>query len=487
MLACAASIAVSSAQRKVAGSVPAAAAAALVFVAGSLAFLRGYAALRLPGAGAAGRLAALHPFSIVGAVGTQKTAGYLGDAYLSAFLSGAGALGLLVAAGLRLKAGRRPTFQPRRPLVAADAFMRKRLGWIYRIFKGPRTIVESNAVRWRERIALRNMKGQMGRMTVSDKMVMAVVGVVTVAALHAWAGKASMSGLAWAIAGLYAGMGVVLLLYNIAFAMRAAQAFSGEFESGQMNLIRVTGLEGADIVRGKLSAYVSHYRPLLVLSLVWGASAGLFAAYHLSGTRAGFIASFQMVLTWPAGWPVAGLSIAAVALLSSLYYKTAVRSLYAAAVLAFLLPLATRLLAAPLAVAVAQMSVPVRVAIRVVIGGAVFMVLFVWVRNYDRSKLYSKQECLVLAVFAAGLLPRLAGGLLGAVSVYLVVRRLMLREFEAFMKDEPLLFLAEWKEYAAGGRAGRAEFQPRRGIAPSLQRSLGAARRRRPAAHKGRG
>jgi hypothetical protein len=81
----------------------------------------------------------------------------------------------------------------------------------------------------------------------------------------------------------------------------------------------------------------------------------------------------------------------------------------------------------------------VTIAAEIVLMGAVLISVLVYVRNYDRSRFYAKQEVLVLAIFAVAVVPRLAGGLLGPICVYLILQTLMRREFDGFLKDEPLL------------------------------------------------
>jgi len=475
VLSAAVSVAVSARQLKVAGSVPSAAIAALGAVLVPWAALAGWARLGWAGSNAAATLARLHPFTIIAAIGRQKGAGFLAEAYLSVGISFAVSLFLLVAAGLKLKSYEEEETQepsgPSRPLVAADRVLARLFPTLYRFLKRRGGIVDTDPVRWRERIALFNMKGVMGRMTLTDKLLLAAAGVAVVV-FQPGAGSA-MGTREMYLTAVYGCLGTILALYYMAFATRATQSFSAEFESGQMDLIRITRLSGAEIVSGKLKAYLSHYSPLLFLSLAWAGCALLVAARQLPYASNSFTSGFALILTWPTGWPVMGLSVASLALLSSLYYKSAVRSLYAAAALAFLAPLATRLVGLPFSLTMLGLPIAIRLAVKFVLGAAVFMALYMWVRNYTRSKLYSKQECLVLAVFASGFLPRLLGPLLGAVGVYLVVRRLMISEFSGFMKDEPLLLLNEWNQPVLTYDAPRAHNLTHLGIAPSIQRRLG--------------
>ena len=477
VLSAAISVAVSARQHKAAGSVPIAAMAALGLVVAPWGVLAFWASLGWIGSNVAAGLASLHPFTIIAALGQQKGAGFLAQAYLSVVISFAVSFALLVAAGLRLKAfEEEETEEPSvssRPLVAADRALKRLWPFVYRLLKRPGGIVEANPVRWREGIALLNMKGLMGRMTVTDKLFLAAAGGAVV--VFQPTASSAMGTIHLYLAAVYGCMGTILALYYMAFAMRAAQSFSAEFESGQMDLIRITRLTGSEIVSGKLRAYLSHYSPLLFLSLVWAGCALFVALRQLPQASNRFASSFALILTWPTGWPVMGLSVVAMALLSSLYYKSSVRALYATAALAFLAPLATRLVGLPFSLMMLGLPIEIRLAIKLVLGAGVFMALYMWVRNYDRSKLYSKQECLVLAAFTAGFMPRLLGPLLGAVGVYLVVKRLMISEFPGFMKDQPLLLLNEWNQPVLTWNAPRVHNLTHLGIAPSIQRRLGGA------------
>ncbi len=434
VLATSVAVSISAVSPRNASSVPSAIGAVFFAATGPWAAAQAWIFGGLPGSGVARALVALHPFTILGQVGEEMPEGFLARAYLSAFMLVGISLLLLVLAGLRLRRQKTITGVGIQPFVACDAVLRRAAPRFYHLFKPRPGNPDDQPVLWRERIALANMKKGFGVMTVSDKLAFAAVTAVLIAAGWTLFGTTEMLiafGVFWGIS----------FLYQVGFAVRVSQGFSREFETGQMDLMNLTQLDGETIVMGKLRAFARHWTPAAAVTLLWATCAFAYFAYlacaSARGGDEGRTASIALFA--PFAWAFGGFSISALALLCSLYFRSGVRSLYATAVIAFLVPVIATGVLGIFACPAMMMPWEVTVAAEIVLMGAVTIAVLVYVRNYDRSRFYAKQEVLVLAIFAVAVVPRLAGGLAGPVCVYLVLRTLMRREFDAFLKDEPLL------------------------------------------------
>ncbi|MHC4712900.1 MAG: hypothetical protein ACYTAN_06465 [Planctomycetota bacterium] len=432
VLATSVAVSVSAVSPRNASSVPSAIGAVFFAVAGPWAAAQAWVFGGMPGSGIARALLGLHPFTILGQVGEEMPEGFLGRAYLSAFGLAAISLLLLVLAGLKLRRQKTITRVGIQPFVACDAALRRVCPRLYHLFKPKPGNPDDQPVLWRERIALANMKKGFGVMTVSDKLGFAVL----TAALFVLGWTFLGAGEALAVLGAF---WAISFLYQVGFAVRVSQGFSREFESGQMDLINLTQLDGETIVMGKLRAFARHWSPAAAVTFLWAFSAFAYFA-HLAGTGSDDESRMaSLALFAPFAWVFGGLSISALALLCSLYFRSGVRSLYATAVTAFLVPLIATGVLGIFACPAMMMPWEVTIAAEIVLMGAVLISVLVYVRNYDRSRFYAKQEVLVLAIFAVAVVPRLAGGLLGPICVYLILQTLMRREFDGFLKDEPLL------------------------------------------------
>ncbi len=466
VLATAVSVSVSAVSAKNASSVPSAVGSVFFVVAVSWLIV---SALALVG-GPIGRLGegvrAVHPFTILGAIGEEKPDGWLALAYLSLVLIVGFSVVLLVIAGLKLRRQEviaRRVFQP---LVACDRVLKRAMPRLYRFFKGGPGNVDAQPVLWRERIALANMKQGFGAMTVCDKLALAVISVVALILVLVGA----LGLVAEVVIGMLGCFWVMAFLYQIGFAVRASQAFSREFESGQMELITLTELDGETIVMGKIRAYARHWAPALAVTLPWAFFALIFLVYVAAEHQERLFSA--VVLFAPFGWAFGAFSLCGVALLCSLYFKNGARALYATGLVGFLVPIIASCVLGIFACPAMMMPWEVRMAVEVVLMGAVCIAVLAWVRNYDRSRFYAKQEVLVLAVFAVAVVPRLAGGLFGPICAYLVLRTLMRREFDAFLKEEPLLQAQVGTPLAPSYVKGSAFSFTHLGIPPSIETRL---------------
>ncbi len=383
----------------------------------------------MPGKYLAASLLSIHPFSLLAGIGEVRGTEAVWAAFFGLALSLAASTALLAAAGASLGEANRQTRGGFRPLRAVDSLFERAFPYFFHLFKPPAGSPDDDPVLWRERLSLTNSRTVYGSVTVTDKLFVAGLGAATLASM--FAGENRLFGLLPVGDMLPASLGLLwaLVLVGVtSFLVRASQAFSKEFETGQMDLIRLTRLDGGEIVTGKLRAYARHYVPLAAMVLPWAlvVAASSSVAYS-SGWPSG-IGPLGNPWLRSFGWMLAGFSAASIGLFSSLYFSTGTKALYGAMVFYFVPGIVMWVLALPFS----GMGLAVRFIVQAFLGVFILTRVAFWAREHRGYN--SKHECFVLIVVGS-LAAAASGPILGPFVIYLLGYALMKRNFEQFVQE----------------------------------------------------
>ena len=467
------SVAISAGSQKNASSIPA---CMVVVVAAAVVPWMGlgiWAKGSVWGSSFAAGLLKLHPFAILGAIGGEKPPGFLLAAFGSLLISLVISLAILVAAGVRLAHGSRKARRSPRQVGGPDRLLERLVPPLYHLFKPLPGNVDEQPIRWRERIALANYRGSLGRMTVWDKLILTAAGAGFVwymggRGARLWFSSSDYEAMAlMSILGVFS---VTVFVLLVSLAVRASQAFTREFETRQMELIQLTCLDGEEIVSGKMRAYVRHSSPLIFMSLVWAAAVSILALKLLPNANMAYCRTITFVMFWPFGWSAAVVGVTTVALISSLYFRSGTRALFGTLALCFLLPLAAGMVAGIFLFPLAMLPVTLRLVAKLAVAVVVLAATLRWVRRYDKTRFYGRRDCLVFTGLAVAALPLVAGPIVAGIGVFLVAYTLMRREFDTFLVEEPEFLATKLERVALSYQAGGLYSLTHLGIPPSVEK-----------------
>ena len=427
------SVSVSSLCRRNSDSVPAAIAAALGFAVAPALLLRYWAAAKTSGSGLARGLVEMHPFSLLLQIGEVRGPEVISTAFTGLFLSCLASLFLLIVAGANLKSSGSKTISRFQPIRGIDRFLERLCPSVFHLIKPAPGDVDADPIAWRERLALANGAGMFGAMTVADKAVVALLGFVTLATTMSSGGLRlfgiyNLGAPAAAIPYLLGGMYFLVTIAAVSFLVRASQAFSRELETGQLDLIRLTRLEGQDIITGKMRAYARHFTPVAMMALPWAAV--VVGQCYAAGFWSPLTGNEFLGNPWlrALGWLVTGFGAAAIGLFASLYFLAGIRSLYAA-VLFYFVPAAVMFV---FTLPFMGLNFGFRLFAQAALGLFILTRVAYWAREHRGYN--SKHECLVLVVVGS-LAAAASGPVIGPFILYLLAYSLMRRNFDRFVSE----------------------------------------------------
>jgi len=417
-----------------------------------------------------------HPFTLLLGIGEQRGQEAVSAAFWGLVASIAMAIVLMIMAGAHLRGEGAFTIGRIQPVRALDRVLTKMFPSFFRLFKPAPGNPDVDPALWRERIAIDRSKALYGGMTIIDKLL--IGGGITAAFVQTamgWGGAGVLapspggSATAHLLEYIYAPLVLVVFLYTVGFLVRASQAFSREFESGQMDLLQLTRLSGEEIVSGKLRAYVRHYSPLLIIAVPLGLCAFVTLANNgepFSTTQSQY-GTFSLGVPWvtAAGWALSGFAAAGAALLASLYFMIGTRAMFATMVLYFLPTVVLMLFLR----SVSSGSGLSQLIVQTLIGAFILSRVAYWARAHMGFK--SRHECLLLTAMAC-VGAAASGPVLGPFVIYLVAKTLMQKNFNEFLLHEADRYRIILRRPALSYETGGAYMFTHLGVPPHIERRL---------------
>lgn len=426
------SVSVSAFCRKNSDSIAATAAAVLGFAIAPGVLLASWGASGGWGNSLARWVMQVHPFALLAGIGTEQGPGFVFSAVCGFGISVGASFVSLSAAGLRLQKGASGPGRQIRPFRALDGLLERVAPAAFHLVKPRPGDVDKQPVRWRERVALSNSKRVFGAMTVSDKLLLTGAGVTAVVTAPGVRTPSDYEALVWvAVAALW----VASFVYTVSFMVRASQAFSREFESGDVELLCLADM-GDEIAKGKIQAYVRHFTPVAAMDLAMGAAFLLVSEGIPSFWDSGPAKFFGPPPVRAMGLALSGLSAAGISIFASLYFRKSTVAMLASLAAFAVLPCFG---AMGLTMVFGGVVFAGRMWIglwelQLIVGGAAALVALVWQGATKRKLASSQRESIVPAAIVATFVPPMCG-LVAPFLVLGTTRRLIIENFGRLMEE----------------------------------------------------
>ncbi len=429
------SVAVSAFFRKTSDSIVAVAAAVIAVAIAPGALLSVWADARVWGSSFALWVVQIHPFALLQAIGREQGPGFVTSALTGFFFFSGLSLLVMTAAGLCLRRDAAVSVKTFRPFQRLDSLLARLVPPLFTLLKPPAADVDRQCVLYRERLALANSSRVFGAMTISDKAALSGAGLTVLFLASTAAGPAWLP--PRATCGVVAtSLAVLSFLYVISFIVRVSQVFSREFETGQMELLLLTGQEEA-IVTGKIRAYVWHFAPVVAMNLVFAAA---FLGLSIRDGSLFSSGSFQLPAPLrPVGYAAAGVTAVSIGIFSSLYFRQSLKATLSSLIAYLLLPgFGALMLGGMFATAYFAVGSPFPVWPFQLAAGVVFLTVLVMLARKRKAALIpSQSESIIPAAAVATIAPPLFGAVLGPFVILAFFYMLTVRNYRKLVEGPP--------------------------------------------------